>query len=202
MRLTSTFSIFTLVFFSLLFSDVALGKEIPSIFAGYGLGFYTWDGADDVRGSEGWFADEFAGQLYLELFPIERLGFGLRYVEISGFDSDDSTGFSEGVIISNKLVTVLVFPIISDGGIFRIGLRGGAGQATYKYEDGAGNSYTTKGSVREAGFFFDVGGTGAGVRAGWNTFRTNLDPLIISPTDERNVHGSGGHLYFEFRWAF
>ncbi len=199
MRNPSKASIFILVLIPLLFSNAVLGAESQSIVAGIGVGGLIYSGTDDVR--TGYFTDEpttaALGETFLEWYPVERLGIGGHRMQTISSDANDGT-----ISVISEIFTAQVIPIVFGGGKFRLGARAGAGWSRYKYIDGFGDAYITKGTVTELGYFLDWGGTGFGIRIGSNTVKTNFNLFNISPATGLNADGSGSHWFLDLRWGF
>lgn len=207
----------TILLALLLLAVPARAQQDQTAVIGLGFGIHTFAQQDDIRKYQEQvllISPSAAGmlELYGEWYPMQRLGFGLRFLTLGYEEKAIFLGgvtFTSTVSIDSTLLTVTFVPFISGDGYVRFGILGGAGGSKYNYKESLElapvkfeGSWDTSGTAVLGGAYLDWGGEAFGARFGVHVLRTDFDPLLIQGQPPLNVDGDGSAWYFDLRWAF
>lgn len=189
-------------------------QTAQSTVIGIGIGPYRFSNTDDLRDElSGVGAKNEAGhgQIYLEWYPADAIGFGARYLYIGSEDyghyyiAPDIYETHRWIDVHTLLVTAQWFPF-DPHSYARPGLLAGLGVSRYHARITFGPvdatalevvNETSQGTAMLASAFLDWGGDDIGGRVGIDLLSTDVGDIQGLSAD-----ASGLAVHVDLRWAF
>ena len=180
------------------------GTNDQTVVIGVGFGIHNFSETDKVRRTSFFITSALAGmsQLYVEWYVFEKIGFGIRSMNLGVTETIAVFGAraETELIVANNFFTVNWVPREADS-YARWGLLAGVGISKYEVTQSgslvSNSSISSSGTATLLGIYLDWGGEDFGARFGANFLTTDLDAINGLSAD-----ASGNSIYFDLRWAF
>ena len=180
-------------------------SAIQPVVVGYGMGvandgFRAPQGAGTARTGE-------VKQLYVEYYPLERIGIGWRLLETKViWDRKAGEAISPQFMTITNMWLTGTYVLTNPRAYLCLGATLGLGTAAYEYiatpQEGSGKDIPKEegeGYTMLAAVYIDWGQDGFGARLGLHIISTSIASRL---NDGTKIDGSGTGFAFDLRWAF